>query len=46
MSEHPRVDTTTMMRRRNLRVTEQLLGELAAWLSPEAVQFQYGNAAP
>jgi tetratricopeptide (TPR) repeat protein len=30
MSEHPRVDTTTMMRRRNLRVTEQLLAELQA----------------
>jgi tetratricopeptide (TPR) repeat protein len=30
MSDHPRVDTTTMMRKRNLRVTEQLLGELEA----------------
>ena len=29
-----------------VRPDEQLLGELAAWLSPEAVQFQYGNAAP
>jgi DNA polymerase-3 subunit alpha len=29
-----------------VRPDEMLLGELTAWLSPEAVQFQYGNAAP
>jgi DNA polymerase-3 subunit alpha len=29
-----------------VRPDEQLLGELSAWLSPEAVQFQYGNTAP
>jgi len=29
-----------------VRPDELLLGELAAWLTPEAVQFQYGNAAP
>ncbi|MCC6209500.1 MAG: DNA polymerase III subunit alpha [Burkholderiales bacterium] len=29
-----------------VRPDEQMLGELAAWLSPEAVEFQYGNAAP
>jgi len=28
-----------------VRPDDLLLGELAAWLSPEAVQFQYGNAA-
>ncbi|HUN70056.1 MAG TPA: DNA polymerase III subunit alpha [Burkholderiales bacterium] len=28
-----------------VRPDEHLLGELAAWLSPEAVQFMYGNAA-
>jgi DNA polymerase-3 subunit alpha len=29
-----------------VRPDDLLLGELSAWLSPEAVQFQYGNAAP
>jgi len=29
-----------------VRPDEQLLGELSAWLSPEAVQFQYGSTAP
>jgi len=29
-----------------VRPDDLLLGELASWLSPEAVQFQYGNAAP
>ncbi len=29
-----------------VRPDEQMLGELSAWLSPEAVEFQYGNAAP
>jgi DNA polymerase-3 subunit alpha len=29
-----------------VRPDDLLLGELAAWLSPDAVQFQYGNAAP
>jgi len=28
-----------------VRPDDVLLGELSAWLSPEAVQFQYGNAA-
>ena len=28
-----------------VRPDDLLLGELAAWLSPDAVQFQYGNAA-
>jgi DNA polymerase-3 subunit alpha len=28
-----------------VRPDEHLLGELSAWLSPDAVQFQYGNAA-
>jgi len=28
-----------------VRPDEQLLGELSAWLSPEAVQFQYGSSA-
>jgi DNA polymerase-3 subunit alpha len=28
-----------------VRPDDLLLGELSAWLSPEAVQFQYGNAA-
>jgi DNA polymerase-3 subunit alpha len=26
-----------------VRPDEQMLGELSAWLSPDAVQFQYGN---
>jgi DNA polymerase-3 subunit alpha len=29
-----------------VRPDERMLGELSAWLSPDAVQFQYGNAAP
>jgi DNA polymerase-3 subunit alpha len=29
-----------------VRPDDLLLGELTAWLSPEAVQFQYGSAAP
>jgi DNA polymerase-3 subunit alpha len=29
-----------------VRPDEQMLGELSAWLSPEAVEFQYGGAAP
>jgi DNA polymerase-3 subunit alpha len=29
-----------------VRPDEQMLGELTAWLSPEAVQFQYANATP
>jgi DNA polymerase-3 subunit alpha len=29
-----------------VRPDEQMLGELSAWLSPEAVEFQFGNAAP
>ncbi|HLX81355.1 MAG TPA: DNA polymerase III subunit alpha, partial [Burkholderiales bacterium] len=29
-----------------VRPDDLLLGELSSWLSPEAVQFQYGNAAP
>ena len=29
-----------------VRPDDLLLGELAAWLSPEAVQFQYGKPAP
>ena len=29
-----------------VRPDDLLLGELTAWLSPEAVQFQYANAAP
>ena len=28
-----------------VRPDEQMLGELSAWLSPDAVQFQYGSAA-
>jgi DNA polymerase-3 subunit alpha len=28
-----------------VRPDDLLLGELSAWLSPEAVQFQYGNVA-
>jgi DNA polymerase-3 subunit alpha len=28
-----------------VRPDDQMLGELAAWLTPEAVQFQYGDAA-
>jgi len=29
-----------------VRPDEQMLGELGAWLTPEAVEFQFGNAAP
>jgi len=29
-----------------VRPDELLLGELAAWLTPEAVEFQYGGAGP
>ena len=29
-----------------VRPDDLLLGELSSWLSPEAVQFQYGSAAP
>jgi DNA polymerase-3 subunit alpha len=29
-----------------VRPDDLLLGELSSWLSPEAVQFQYGDAAP